>query len=158
MKQQEDWPRLAAYVVSARKAAGYATAIALAGATGVTSRTLGKLERGERVSRDTLAAVAREVGWAPDSPDRVLAGGEPVPASRRGSSVPLLVPQEPGGFPASISARLPGRMGDDDRMLLAAVWRMMDGDGRLLPERAREDIAHAWLDHRYGPARRTQAC
>lgn len=72
----EDWQRLADHVRAARRDAGFATRRALANATGITERTLGKLERGERVSPDTLDAVAKAVGWAPGIPRRVLAGGD----------------------------------------------------------------------------------
>jgi transcriptional regulator with XRE-family HTH domain len=80
----EDWQRLASYVVSARLAAGLKDRKALEAASGVTHRTLGKLENGQRVSPDTLAAVERVVGWKPDSARRVLAGGEPVMADSPG--------------------------------------------------------------------------
>jgi transcriptional regulator with XRE-family HTH domain len=78
---EEDWDRLASYVTSARLAAGFRDIRTFAAATGITERTLGKLERGERVSAATLAVVADHVGWTPDSPRSVLAGREPVPAS-----------------------------------------------------------------------------
>ena len=76
---REDWPRLASYVVSARLAAGYKDRRSLAAATEVTERTLGKLETGQRVSSDTLAAVEQAVGWRPDSARMILRGEEPVP-------------------------------------------------------------------------------
>jgi hypothetical protein len=50
---------------------------AFAEATGVTERTLGKLENGQRVSPSTLGVVENHLGWAPGSCRRVLAGGEP---------------------------------------------------------------------------------
>jgi transcriptional regulator with XRE-family HTH domain len=73
----EDWPRLADYVVARRVELGMRDRRALAAATGVTDRTLGKLENGQRVSASTLAVVENELGWAPGSARRVLAGGEP---------------------------------------------------------------------------------
>ena len=86
-RPREDWPRLASYVVSARLAAGLRDRKALEAASGVTHRTLGKLENGQRVSPDTLAAVEKAIGWKPDSARTVLYGGEPVP---------LASEQEPG--------------------------------------------------------------
>ena len=77
----EDWPRLASYVVSARRAAGYRDRKEFAAAPGITHRTLGKLENGQRVSPDTLAVVEREVGWKPDSARMILSGGEPILAA-----------------------------------------------------------------------------
>jgi hypothetical protein len=50
---------------------------AFAEATGVTERTLGKLENGQRVSPSTLGMVENHLGWAPGSCRRLLAGGEP---------------------------------------------------------------------------------
>jgi transcriptional regulator with XRE-family HTH domain len=84
---REDWPRLGSYVVSARKAAGYKDRRALERATGISERTLGKLENGLRVGADTLAAVAEKVHWTPDSPRLVLAGGEPKDADTVTASV-----------------------------------------------------------------------
>src|SRR3984893_3233736 len=50
---------------------------ALAEATGVTERTLVKLEYGQRVSPSTLGMVENRLGCAPGSCRRILAGGEP---------------------------------------------------------------------------------
>ena len=73
-----NWARLADYVVARRIALGMRDRRALAAATGVTDRTLGKLENGKRVSASTLGAVENELGWAPGSCRRVLADGDPV--------------------------------------------------------------------------------
>ena len=74
----ENWRRLADYVVAGRVALGLRDRRALAAATGVTERTLGKLENGQRVSASTLAAIENQLGWAPGSCRRILAGGEPA--------------------------------------------------------------------------------
>jgi transcriptional regulator with XRE-family HTH domain len=74
----EDWFRLADYVVARRVALGMRDRRALADATGITERTLGKLENGEHVSASTLAVIENELGWAPGSARRILAGGEPT--------------------------------------------------------------------------------
>jgi transcriptional regulator with XRE-family HTH domain len=73
----EDWRRLADYIVARRVELGMRDRRALAAATGITDRTLGKLENGQRVSASTLAVLENELGWAPGSARRVLAGGEP---------------------------------------------------------------------------------
>ena len=73
----EDWRRLADYVIARRVELGMRDRRALAEATGVTDRTLGKLENGQRVSASTLGVVENHLGWAPGSCRRVLAGGEP---------------------------------------------------------------------------------
>jgi hypothetical protein len=73
----EDWRRLADYVVARRVELGLRDRRALATATGVTDRTLGKLENGQRVSASTLGVIDNHLGWAPGSCRRILAGGEP---------------------------------------------------------------------------------
>ena len=73
----ENWERLGDYVVARRTALGMRDRRAFAAATGVTDRTLGKLENGKRVSASTLGTVENHLGWAPGSCRRLLAGGEP---------------------------------------------------------------------------------
>jgi transcriptional regulator with XRE-family HTH domain len=73
----ENWQRLADYVIAGRVGLGMRDRRALAAATGVTERTLGKLENGQRVSASTLAAIENRLGWAPGTARRILAGGEP---------------------------------------------------------------------------------
>jgi transcriptional regulator with XRE-family HTH domain len=73
----EDWRRLADYVVARRVELGLRDRRALAKATGVTDRTLGKLENGQRVSASTLGVLDNHLGWAPGSCRRILSGGEP---------------------------------------------------------------------------------
>jgi Helix-turn-helix len=73
----EDWRRLADYVVARRVELGLRDRRALAAATGVTDRTLGKLENGHRVSASTLGVIDNHLGWAPGSCRRILSGAEP---------------------------------------------------------------------------------
>ena len=73
----EDWQRLADYVVARRVELGMRDRRAFAEATGVTERTLGKLENGQHVSPSTVGMVENRLGWAPGSCRRILAGGEP---------------------------------------------------------------------------------
>jgi Helix-turn-helix len=74
----EDWRRLADYVVARRVELHMGDRRAFAQATGVTDRTLGKLENGQRVSPSTLGMVENQLGWAPGSCRQILAGGEPA--------------------------------------------------------------------------------
>ena len=74
----EDWSRLADYVVARRVELGMRDRRALAAATGVTDRTLGKLENGRRVSASTLGVIENHLSWTPGSCRRILAGGEPT--------------------------------------------------------------------------------
>jgi hypothetical protein len=81
----EDWQRLADDIVARRTALGMRDRRALAAVTGVTDRTLGKVETGRRVSASTLGTLENHLGWAPGSCRRILAGGEPlVPAAGSG--------------------------------------------------------------------------
>ncbi len=73
----EDWWRLADYVIARRVELGMRDRRALAEASGVTERTLGKLENGQHVSPSTLGMVENRLGWAPGSCRRILSGGEP---------------------------------------------------------------------------------
>jgi hypothetical protein len=73
----EDWSRLADYVVARRVELGMRDRRAFAAATGVTDRTLGKLETGHRVSQSTLGVIDNQLGWTPGSCRRILAGAEP---------------------------------------------------------------------------------
>ena len=77
----EDWRRLADYVIARRTELGMRDRRALAAVTGVTDRTLGKLENGQRVSASTLGAIENHLGWNPGSCRRILAGGEPAVAA-----------------------------------------------------------------------------
>ncbi|HEY7144928.1 MAG TPA: helix-turn-helix transcriptional regulator [Streptosporangiaceae bacterium] len=77
----DDWQRLGDYVIARRIALGMRDRRALAAATGVTERTLGKIENGRRVSASTLGALENHLGWAPGSCRRILAGGEPALAA-----------------------------------------------------------------------------
>lgn len=81
MAEAEDWKRLGDYVVARRIALGIRDRRALAAVTGITERTLGKVETGHRVSASTLGALDNHLGWAPGSCRRVLAGGEPAAAA-----------------------------------------------------------------------------
>ena len=73
----EDWRRLGDYVIARRAELGMRDRRALAAVTGVTDRTLGKLENGHRVSASTLGTIENHLGWTPGSSRRILAGGEP---------------------------------------------------------------------------------
>ena len=73
----EDWQRLADYVVARRVELGMRDRRAFAEATGVTERTLGKLENGQHVSPSTLGMVENRLGWAP--------GFVPADTRRRGT-------------------------------------------------------------------------
>ena len=77
----EDWQRLADYIVARRVELGMRDRRAVAEATGVTERTLGKLENGQRVSPSTLGMIENRLGWTPGSWRRLLAGGEPTVVS-----------------------------------------------------------------------------
>jgi len=135
-----NWQRLGDYVVARRAALGMRDRRAFAVATGVTDRTLGKLENGKKVSASTLGAVENELGWAPGSCRRILAGGEPA-AVPGGESQPAY--SDPT---LQHIAETPGLPPDVVRGLIALArnWRdeaagpgdlAQDEDARQRPER-----------------------
>ncbi len=127
----EDWRRLADYVVARRVELGMRDRRALAVATGITDRTLGKLENGQRVSASTLAVIENELGWAPGSARHVLAGGEPSLTTGRADA-------EYDDPTLRHLANTPGLPPDVVRGLIALArnWRVGD-DGAAEPEERR---------------------
>jgi transcriptional regulator with XRE-family HTH domain len=118
----ENWRRLADYVVARRVALGMRDRRALAAATGVTERTLGKLENGQRVSASTLGAIENQLGWAPGSWRRILAGGEPVAATAPAGE------QEPGDSTLDYLASTPGLPPEVVRGLIALARNWREGE------------------------------
>jgi len=128
----ENWERLGDYVVARRTALGMRDRRAFAAKTGVTDRTLGKLENGKRVSASTLGAVENHLGWAPGSCRRILTGGEPVMVSAsaghsRYEDPTLQHIAETPGLPPDVVRGL---------IALARNWREQE-DERGQPERRR---------------------
>jgi transcriptional regulator with XRE-family HTH domain len=127
----EDWRRLADYVVARRVELGMRDRRAFAAATGITDRTLGKLENGQRVSPSTLGVIENVFDWAPGSCRRVLAGGQPSTSS----------PAESGGSyddpTLSHLASTPGLPPEVVRGLIALArnWRQDEGGSDELAER-----------------------
>lgn len=75
--REQDWSRLGRYLISRRVQLGYERQADLADAAGVALRTVGTIERGDRVRATTLAKIEQALGWKPGSADAVLRGGEP---------------------------------------------------------------------------------
>ncbi|MBO0833613.1 MAG: helix-turn-helix transcriptional regulator [Actinobacteria bacterium] len=119
-----DWSRLADYVVARRVELGMRDRRALAAATGVTDRTLGKLENGQRVSPNTLGVIENELGWSPGSCRRILAGGDPSmagsPSSGHFDDPTLDHLASTPGLPAEVVRGL---------IALARNWRNEEEDG-----------------------------
>jgi len=128
----ENWERLGDYVVARRTALGMRDRRAFSAATGVTDRTLGKLENGKRVSASTLGAVENHLGWAPGCCRRILTGGEPVMVSADVSQSRYEDPT------LQHIAETPGLPPDVVRGLIALArnWREQE-DERGEPERRR---------------------
>lgn len=82
----QDWKRLGDYVVSRRTELGYRSQAALEKVSGISYRTLSRLENGGRVRRSTLLTLERVLEWEFGSVDRILAGGDPRPLSKRRAS------------------------------------------------------------------------
>ena len=124
----EDWQRLADYVVARRVELGMRDRRAFAEATGVTERTLGKLETGQHVSASTLGMVENKLGWAPGSCRRILAGGEPKVGQ------PDPGPAEYEDATLSHLASTPGLPPDVIRGLVALARNWRQGDGGAEPK------------------------
>lgn len=73
-----DWKRLGAYVVARRVELGYRSQQALDDVSGVSYRTISRLENGSKVGKGTVRALERALRWQIGSAERILAGGEPV--------------------------------------------------------------------------------
>lgn len=73
-----DWQALAREVVAARVALGYQTREAFAKVVGLSTRTLGDIERARRTSMDqaTLAKVEQALGWPTGRTRTILDGAE----------------------------------------------------------------------------------
>src|SRR6201981_6618 len=91
-------------------------------ATGVTERTLGKLENGQHVSPSTLGMVENRLGWAPGSWRRVLEGGGPQ------GGAPHLGHAEHGDPTLCHIASTPGLPPDVVRGLVALARNWRQGD------------------------------
>lgn len=78
MATGQDWGRLAEYVSAERVKLGYRTLIDFATAIGISDRTLGRLENGRSVGRNTLSVVETALKWAPGSCRAILTGGTPI--------------------------------------------------------------------------------
>src|ERR1700733_14532361 len=119
----EDLQRLGASVVARRIALGMRDRRSLALATGVTERTLGKVETGRRVSASTLGALDNHLPWPPGWCRQVRAGAEPVVAAG-GASLPHY--DDPT---LQHIAEVPGLPPDVVRGLIALArnWREQEG-------------------------------
>jgi hypothetical protein len=73
-----DWTRLAAYVIRHRQDLGYDTTKAFADVTGLSYKTVLRIERAEKpVGRDTLGLIEKHLRWKPGSAAAILHGREP---------------------------------------------------------------------------------
>jgi transcriptional regulator with XRE-family HTH domain len=84
-----DWRRLGDYVVRRRNELEIHSQAAFEEATGISYRTLSRLETGHSVSRNTLRTVERVLQWEIYSADDILDGGAPTPAGTRQPLKPL---------------------------------------------------------------------
>ena len=83
-----DRKRLAAHVIARRMALGIKDRRALSKETGISDRTIGKLELGQPVSPSTLGMVENVLSWEPGSAQRVLEGGEPAIKGQQSPAAP----------------------------------------------------------------------
>lgn len=103
-----DYERLGR-AVSARRSALRMTQKEFVDGTGITVKTLQRLENGERVRGDTLSAIDEAARWEPGGARAILAGGEPTP---RGMALRVVT----GGKP-------------DEQALAAMLRAVYDSEG-----------------------------
>lgn len=76
----QDWARLARAVVTRRQQLGFTSRTPFADKVGVSLRTLGSFERGERrLQPGNVAKLEQALRWRPGSASMILAGGEADP-------------------------------------------------------------------------------
>lgn len=129
---REAWQRLGKLVRRQRKRVGFENSNDWAAAVGRSSRVLLGLERGEKTGEDTLGRVEQLLGWAEDSCQRVLDGGEPTLASEDRPAGPSL-----SVVPTTV---VPVPPSDEDNEVLAAIRRDPDLDAT-----AREHFLNQYL-------------
>lgn len=78
VRMQLDRERLGRYVLTKRRALGYLERKPFADAINLSDKTIGRLERGERVGPTVFADIERFFGWRPGDCDRIMRGGEPT--------------------------------------------------------------------------------
>lgn len=107
---EQNWARLGAAVAAARRPR--LTQQQLAEKVGVSRGTVQNIEHGKGLTKitPTLRAVEREIGWAPGSLERVMAGEEPVPLEE--PAPPKVPSAEVAGPPppSAVASGLPARV------------------------------------------------
>jgi hypothetical protein len=98
--------RLARLVQARRVTLGMLTQGALSEATGISSRTIGRLERVGEIGPNAARRVEVALGWAPGSIDDVLAGGDPTPEVVQPGTPPVDQPAQRSGRAQRAEIRL----------------------------------------------------
>jgi transcriptional regulator with XRE-family HTH domain len=80
----DDWQRLGTYVVQRRNELGYGSQAALEEASGVSYRTISRLETGHGIGKNNLRKIEQALRWQVGSMEQVLAGGVPMPIEDAG--------------------------------------------------------------------------
>lgn len=159
MTTEQDWKRLGHVFAEARKIAGL-TQVEVAERLSVTRTPVQAIERGVQPNgkpfvkvSPTMRAYARLVGWTETSPDLVLRGGEPEPATNpvseeqadRQSDLPPGIERElrSGKTLDTTVVHLSGE-GDDDDVRLVVILK------------GAEHMTEDEIDRRYEQWRRTR--
>jgi transcriptional regulator with XRE-family HTH domain len=104
-----------------RSELGYTSQEALAAAAGVGISTIGRLERGQRVSSVKEASVERALRWQFGSIESLFQGGEPTPLD------PQPQPSEPSTD--AIAEPRPEDYPDEHEYMNAVYWYLRRGMG-----------------------------
>lgn len=104
----DDWGRLAKAVVARRVELGMNTRRALSESSGLSTRTLGDIERVRRDSYDaaTLARVEQVLEWSPGTVDAILASEDPPNLTPDETEAAEVAAVEAEDLPESIRAQL----------------------------------------------------
>lgn len=133
----DDWERLGAYVVQRRNELGYGSQSALEEVSGVSYRTISRLETGHSIGKNNLRKIERALQWQLGSMERILAGGEPIsgagpvsPARDEARSVILGATRDELVAMANAYAEAFGEKAGEAFLLRAAEIRNAENDDR----------------------------
>ncbi|MFI6033021.1 helix-turn-helix domain-containing protein [Streptomyces sp. NPDC051315] len=158
MTRERDWEALGKAYAEARKAADL-TQADVAEQLHVSRTTVQAIERGALPNSSpftkitsTMRAYARLVGWTETSPDRILNGEGPEPATQ---PVSAPAPESSSGLPTAIDREL--RAGKTLDHTVVHLGSESDDDTRIIVVlKGAEDISEDELDELWHKWRRTR--
>ncbi|MFK0179022.1 helix-turn-helix domain-containing protein [Streptomyces xanthochromogenes] len=127
----QDWAALGEALKAAREACRPRVRQEdVAAALNISRATVQNIERGQEFKKvsSTIRAYARFLGWTPESPEQVLAGGEPTPADETPAPQRSASRTDDAGLPMAVQDEL-----DRDGALVdTAVIPLGDGTNMVV--------------------------